>query len=68
MNSGKPATLKRAAVVLDTNVASLAIKGKTSGFEDLLADRDLLVSFVTMGELIVWAETRRWGPRNGTKC
>jgi predicted nucleic acid-binding protein len=62
MKSGNQATLRRSAV-LDTNVASLAIKGKASGFEELLADRDLVVSFVTMGELVVWAETRKWGSR-----
>ena len=51
-------------VVLDTEVASRAIKG-TLG--DPLAARltgmAWCVTFVTVGELWQWATTRSWGPR-----
>jgi predicted nucleic acid-binding protein len=51
-------------VVLDTDVASRAIKG-TLG--DPLAARltgmAWCVTFVTVGELWQWATTRSWGPR-----
>jgi toxin FitB len=51
-------------VVLDTDVASRAIKGKLT---DPLAARLIgvawCVTFVTVGELWQWATTRSWGPR-----
>ena len=51
-------------VVLDTDVASPAMKG-TLG--DPLAARltgmAWCVTFVTVGELWQWATTRSWGPR-----
>ena len=51
-------------VVLDTDVASRAIKGMLA---DPLAARltgmAWCVTFVTVGELWQWATTRSWGPR-----
>ncbi len=51
-------------VVLDTDVASRAIKGQLS---DPLAARltgmTWCVTFVAVGELWQWATTRSWGPR-----
>ena len=51
-------------VVLDTDVASRAIKGQ---LVDPLAARltgmAWCVTFVTVGELWQWATTRSWGPR-----
>jgi len=51
-------------VVLDTDVASRAIKGQLG---DPLAARltgmAWCVTFVTVGELWQWATTRSWGPR-----
>jgi predicted nucleic acid-binding protein len=51
-------------VVLDTDVASRAIKGQLG---DPLAARltgmAWCVRFVTVGELWQWATTRNWGPR-----
>jgi predicted nucleic acid-binding protein len=51
-------------VVLDTDVASQAIKGK---LDDPLAARltgmTWGVTFVTVGELWQWATMRSWGPR-----
>ena len=51
-------------VVLDTDVASRAIKGKVG---DPLAARltglAWCVTFVTVGELWQWAAARSWGPR-----
>ncbi len=51
-------------VVLDTDVASRAIKGKLG---DPLAARltsmAWCVTFVTVGELWQWAVTRSWGTR-----
>ncbi|UGY93260.1 type II toxin-antitoxin system VapC family toxin [Streptomyces gobiensis] len=51
-------------VVLDTDVASLAHKGKLSGpLATRLIGRKPLISFVTFGELTQWMEIRDWGNR-----
>jgi predicted nucleic acid-binding protein len=51
-------------VVLDTNIASLSVKGEVPAS---LAARILgaapIVTFVTVGELTKWAEMRSWGQR-----
>ncbi len=50
-------------VVLDTDVASAAIKGNLSGpVADQLTGASWCVTFVTVGELWHWAEIRSWGP------
>jgi len=53
-------------VVLDTDVASLAIKGRLDRSTLDLIGRTWCVSFVTVGELVKWAETYRWGLRKWT--
>jgi predicted nucleic acid-binding protein len=51
-------------VVLDTDVASRAIKGTLSDpLAARLTDMAWCVTFVTVGELWQWATTRSWGPR-----
>jgi predicted nucleic acid-binding protein len=54
------------AVVLDTDVASLIIKGRGDALAEHLAGRTWCVSFVTVGELVKWAETQGWGLRRWT--
>jgi predicted nucleic acid-binding protein len=50
-------------VVLDTDVASLTHKRRLIGpIAARLIGRRPLVTFVTFGELMKWAEIRRWGP------
>jgi predicted nucleic acid-binding protein len=49
-------------VVLDTDVASAAIKGGLAGpLTGHLLNAAWCVTFVTVGELWQWAETRNWG-------
>ncbi|MGH3838186.1 MAG: type II toxin-antitoxin system VapC family toxin [Pseudonocardiaceae bacterium] len=49
-------------VVLDTDVASLSLKGKLPpDVLHLLASRIPLITFVTLAELTRWVEQRRWG-------
>jgi predicted nucleic acid-binding protein len=51
-------------VVLDTDVASRAIKGKlTDPLAARLTGMAWCVTFVTVGELWQWATIRSWGPR-----
>jgi predicted nucleic acid-binding protein len=51
-------------VILDTDVASRAIKGKlTDPLAARLTGMAWCVTFVTVGELWQWATTRSWGPR-----
>jgi predicted nucleic acid-binding protein len=51
-------------VVLDTDVASRAIKGKlTDPLAARLTGMAWCLTFVTVGELWQWATTRSWGPR-----
>jgi hypothetical protein len=51
-------------VVLDTDVASRAIKGTLSHpLAARLTGMAWCVTFVTVGELWQWATTRSWGPR-----
>lgn len=52
------------AVVLDTDVASRALKGRLSGpLSTKLIGATWCVTFVTVAELWQWAEIRHWGPR-----
>jgi toxin FitB len=52
-------------VVLDTDVASLAFRDRLPGtLAARLAGRTLCLSFVTVAEMTVWAEVRRWKPGN----
>ena len=54
-------------VVLDTDIASLTIKGTLDPAPDRLVGRTWCVSFVTVGELVKWAESHRWGLRRWTE-
>lgn len=47
-------------VVLDTNIASLSVKGELPA---RLLGLSPVVAFVTVGELAKWAEMRSWGQR-----
>jgi predicted nucleic acid-binding protein len=49
-------------VVLDTDVASLSLKGMLSpDVLRLLGGRVPLITFVTLAELTRWVEQRQWG-------
>ena len=52
-------------LVLDTDIASLSIKGRFSrSMEARLASSALVaVSFATVGELVQWTEMYDWAPR-----
>jgi predicted nucleic acid-binding protein len=47
-------------VVLDTNIASLSVKGE---LPPRLLGLSPVVAFVTVGELAKWADMRSWGQR-----
>jgi predicted nucleic acid-binding protein len=50
--------------VLDTDVASRLQKGTLTGpLGTRLIGREVLITFVTFGELSKWAEIRNWGER-----
>lgn len=50
--------------VLDTDVASRLQKGTLTGpLATRLIGREVLITFVTFGELTKWAEVRSWGER-----
>src|SRR5437016_3712948 len=51
------------SVVVDTNVVSFCFKGDTraAGYEPHLAGKLLVLSFMTVAELDLWALERRWG-------
>jgi predicted nucleic acid-binding protein len=52
-------------VVLDTDVASQAFRRRLPGtLAARLAGKVPCVTFVTIAEMTMWAELRRWGPRN----
>lgn len=54
-------------VVLDTDAASLSVRGRLpTWLAERLANRTTFVSFVTVGELMKWAEVRQWGLRKRT--
>lgn len=54
-------------VILDTDVASLSIKGRLPGWlAAQLAGRTMFLTFVTVGELMKWAEVYQWGLRRRT--
>ena len=50
-------------LLLDTDVFSFLLKGgkKADPWLPLVDGKYLLLSFVTVAELLVWAETRGWG-------
>lgn len=51
------------AIILDTDVASNIIKGKLDPRMAVqLVGHDLVISFITLGELTQWVELRQWGP------
>jgi predicted nucleic acid-binding protein len=53
------------AVVLDTDVASRAFKGRLPpAMAARLVGRQPLLTFVAIGELTQWTKIRHWGPRN----
>lgn len=55
-------------IVLDTDVASLAYKGRLpNSVASQLVGHALCVSFVTVGEMARWAEKRQWGTRSRTQ-
>lgn len=52
------------AVLVDTNVASDLLKARLpSGFAELLIGRELVISFVTIGELTKWLFARDVGQK-----
>lgn len=54
-----------AAVVLDTDVSSQILRRRLPApLADRLSGMDLCVTFVTVGELWMWAELRQWGARS----
>jgi toxin FitB len=51
-------------VVIDTDVASLTIKGRLPpALLRQLIGAQVGISFVTLGELVRWATMRSWGPQ-----
>jgi toxin FitB len=55
-------------IILDTDVASLSLKGKLPPtLAAQLVGAQLGITFVTLGELTKWAVMRDWGPRNREK-
>src|SRR5947209_19831207 len=55
------------AVLLDTDVFSLLIRpGDTRGdlYRPLVQGKTIALSFISVGELYVWAELRSWSPTN----
>lgn len=53
-----------AVVVVDTDVASRLQKGQlTRAVAQSLVGATLTLSFVTVAELLKWAEARSWGPQ-----
>ena len=52
-------------VVYDTNIASLALRGELpAALAARLVGAVPVLSFVTVGELVKWAEMRSWGARS----
>lgn len=55
-----------ATVALDTDAASRLYRGRKHVDADmarLLAGKSIALSFITVGELYLWAELRSWGER-----
>lgn len=52
------------AVLLDTSVVSLMLKGdsRAADYAPYLRNRRLAISFMTVAELYQWAAVRKWGP------
>ena len=50
-------------VLVDTDVISMIFKSHTKAapYQELLRERPLLVSFMSIGELYLWAQRRNWG-------
>jgi toxin FitB len=52
-------------VILDTDVSSLSLKRRLSSAVLVrLVGKQPCITFVTLGELMQWAELRHWGRRN----
>lgn len=53
------------SVLLDTNVFSYILKGdsRATSYEHLLVGKLLYLSFQTVAELYLWAESRGWGAK-----
>ena len=49
-------------VLVDTDVISMIFKGHTKAlpYQELLRERPLLVSFMSIGELYLWTQRRNW--------
>lgn len=62
----RPTLADQRPVVLDTDAASLIIKGRGDTLAAQLAGRTWCVSYVTVGELVKWGNTQRWGLRRWT--
>jgi tRNA(fMet)-specific endonuclease VapC len=54
------------AVLLDTDVFSYLMKNDTRGnaYRPHIKNKTVAISFVTVGELYYWAESRNWSPKN----
>jgi hypothetical protein len=51
-------------VVLDTDVSSQSIRGRLPApLAAKLAGQNLVITFVTVGELVKWVRLREWGPQ-----
>ena len=52
-------------VLVDTDVISMIFKGHTQAeaYKHLLRGRALLVSFMSIAELYLWAQRRHWGEK-----
>src|SRR5690349_23763954 len=62
--SGGPAAVRVNHVVYDTNIASLAVRGRMPAeFGARLFGAVEVLAFVTVGELVKWSELRSWGQR-----
>ena len=60
-----PAEYRMSGLVVDTDVVSLVFKRHplSEPYLDLLQDRQLVVSFMTIAELYLWSLRSRWGDR-----
>lgn len=52
-------------LLLDTNIVSYIFKkdSRVDGYLSYLQGKTLFISFITVGELYFWAESRNWGER-----
>ena len=61
--AGDPYTEEADPLLLDTDVFSFLLKGSPAAdpWIPLVQGKYLLLCFVTVAELLLWAETRKWG-------